>query len=91
MTKDEPMQVDGESKKASDDDKTKSKSVTWAADVKVKEDADADATETDKQKALPSGSEGIAGEIEVYKSGAVKMRFGKDIVMDVRILQRVYE
>ncbi|KAG8945616.1 hypothetical protein FRC04_000663 [Tulasnella sp. 424] len=83
MTKDEAMQVDGESKKANDDDKAKSKSVTWAADVKVKEDADADAAETEKQKTFPGGSEGVAGEIEVYKSGAVKMRFGKDIVMDI--------
>lgn len=81
MTNDEPMQPEGEAKKPTDDEKGKAKSVSWAADVKVKEEADG--SEKEKQKASPGGSEGIAGKLEVYKSGAVKIRFGEDIVMDV--------
>ncbi|KAG8901613.1 hypothetical protein FRC00_006006 [Tulasnella sp. 408] len=81
MTQDEPMLPEGEAKKPTDDEKGKGKSVSWAPDVKVKEEAEGSGKE--KQKALPSGSEGIAGKLEVYKSGAVKIRFGEDIVMDV--------
>lgn len=83
MTQDEPMPPEGEAKKPTDDEKGKGKSVSWAPDVKVKEEAEGSGKE--KQKALPSGSEGIAGKLEVYKSGAVKIRFGEDIVMDVCI------
>lgn len=88
MTKDEPMLPEGEAKKPTDDEKGKGKSVSWAPDVKVKEEAEGSGKE--KQKALPSGPEGIAGKLEVYKSGAVKIRFGEDIVMDVCIIPRIY-
>ena len=34
--------------------------------------------------------DGMVGQLEIYKSGKVKMRIGKDIVLDVCMLQRSF-
>ena len=34
--------------------------------------------------------DGVVGQLEVYKSGAVKMRIGNDIVLDVSVLLRCH-
>ncbi|KAG8930693.1 hypothetical protein FRC02_003795 [Tulasnella sp. 418] len=62
------------------DHKGKGKAVTWAPDVKNVEDSKPVKKEDD---ITVQHLDGIIGQIEVYRSGAIKMKLGSDIIMEV--------
>lgn len=68
------------------------KKVSFAPDVKpgISESSKASAVPADSSKE-PNGHEskidGIIGNLEIYRSGAVKMRLANGILLDVRFLR----
>jgi DNA-directed RNA polymerase III subunit RPC4 len=68
---------------------TPSKKVTWAPDSKI---AQLDSTTPTPVPETPSQAaeeqvpkvDGVIGQLEVHQSGAVKMRLGNGIILDVR-------
>ncbi|KAG8893707.1 hypothetical protein FRB99_001790, partial [Tulasnella sp. 403] len=64
---------------AASDEKGKGKSVSWAPDLKKSEGDEKVPVEQDDVKLR----DGLVGQLEIYKSGAVKIRFGDHVVMDV--------
>jgi len=74
-----PIDVDADPPAA--DTKGKGKAVSWAPDVKVESSVKAE--DTDGKQKETQALDGTVGQMEIYKSGAIKMRLGKNVVMDV--------
>lgn len=68
---------------------TRQRTVSFAADVKPPAPMTTASTMAPANDAPtqtePPKVDGIIGQLEVYRSGAVKMRLGNDILLDVRL------
>jgi len=72
---------------------SRQRKVSFAANVKPPgpsgDSSQASAGPQAEQTKESPAVDGIIGELEVYRSGAVKMRLGNGIVMDVRLISTV--
>jgi DNA-directed RNA polymerase III subunit RPC4 len=63
-----------------------SKNLVSTKDVKTEQTPSKDAGSSKEQGSPHHAIDGIIGQLEMYRSGAVKMRLANGILLDVRVL-----